>query len=243
VDRDTVEIAWLDVRDIEEQTWPELARLIDESERTRADRFRFEADRQAYIAAHALVRARLSCHAAVDAADWQFTTGSSGRPEIVPRAGLPPLRFNLSHTRGLVAIAVTAESDVGLDVECLDRSDLTMALAAEFFAEAEVADLRAMGGPREALFGVWTLKEAYLKAIGQGLMLPLKSFSVRLDPPGLRAPANEARRWLMRRFQPTADHLMALALRHPNPDRVTVTCGAVDARALAGGFTRITAPL
>jgi hypothetical protein len=74
-------------------------------------------------------------------------------------------------------------------------------------------------------------------------MLPLNSFSVRLDPPSLRAPANEARRWLMRRFQPMTDHLMALALRHPNPGRVTVTCGAVDARALAGGFAEVTAPL
>ena len=83
-----------------------LRPLLDASERAQADRFRVAADRDAYIAAHALLRATLSRTASIRPADWRFRTGESGKPELDPAQAPPDLHFSLSHTRGLAACAV-----------------------------------------------------------------------------------------------------------------------------------------
>lgn len=224
--------------------WRRLERCLNGEERERAARFRFDADRHAYIAAHALVRALLStCDGAVAPAAWRFTATGHGRPEIAADlAGTPPLRVNLSHTRRLVAAAVCRGHDVGIDTEDATRGTLTMDLAAHFFAPAEVAQLQAMPAAvrRDALYGFWTCKEAYIKAVGLGLSLPLDSFFFTLDPATLEprtigfAPGggDDPGGWLFRRLLPLPGHPLALALRHPQPLRVTISTAALTADAL-----------
>jgi 4'-phosphopantetheinyl transferase len=147
--------------------------VLEPGERERAGRFRFDSDRRAYVAAHALLRRALSHHAPVEPADWRFSADPGERPEILAPARAPRLRFSLSHTRSVVACAIVPELDVGFDVEDLARE--APLEVAERFAPFERAALAALGpGPREdRFFAYWTLKEAYMKARGLGLAIGL----------------------------------------------------------------------
>ena len=117
MDDDLVELRWLVVDEIGDDDWITLSALLDPVEQERADRLRFRHDRQAYIAAHALVRIMLARHLGQPATTLRFTVGPFGRPEVYDGSGGPPVRFNLSHTRGLVAAAMVRRHDVGVDVE------------------------------------------------------------------------------------------------------------------------------
>ncbi len=172
----TVRIRWLVLDAIAPEMWAELAVLLDDAERARALRFHFDRDRKAYIAAHALARTLLSAEAPRSPAAWRFAEGPHGKPEVVREPGVPPLRFNLSHTHGLVAVAVTLAHDVGIDVEIVDQKRAGLEFAERAFAPAEVALLRAASSDAlpGTFFAIWTLKEACIKALGGGLSVPLE---------------------------------------------------------------------
>ncbi|HEX2841877.1 4'-phosphopantetheinyl transferase family protein [Hyphomicrobium sp.] len=236
-----VHVRWLAIDDVAEPLWDQLSQLLDDAECARAGRFHFERDKQAYIAAHALARVLLSGQVSRPPNSWRFATNPHGKPVVVPEAGLPQLRFNLSHTRGLVAVALTLENEVGIDVEAVDPKRLSFDLAARTFAPAEVAILRKTppADLPEALFGFWTLKEAFIKAVGQGLSVPLQAFALTLDPLAIHFSdpiVEDPSRWLLRSYKPTSSHLLALALRHSDPARVFVEMARVtvpDLLALA----------
>jgi 4'-phosphopantetheinyl transferase len=163
------------------------AAVLDADEQARAARFRLDADREAYSAAHVLLRQALSQEAAAPPAHWRFRRGAHGRPEIdtaaCPDAGA--LRFNLSHTRGLVCCALTRHQPLGVDAECARALRDAQAIAERFFTADEAAAIAAAGPPGSdaqalAFRAVWTLKEAYVKAHGLGLAMGLASFGFRL---------------------------------------------------------------
>jgi 4'-phosphopantetheinyl transferase len=228
-----VQVRWLACDMITPDELEALASLLDDEERERATRFYFERDRHAYVAAHALTRVMLSTQVPTPPADWRFVCNKHGRPEVVREAGDPPLRFNLSHTHGLVAVAMTLGSDIGIDVEMVRPERFGIELAERAFAESEVALLRATSLARlpEALFTLWTFKEACAKALGGGLSVPFKAFQVSLDPLGVTFSDTfdeDPAHWLLERFAPTSKHVLALALKHPDPAAVTID---------AAGFT------
>ena len=233
----SIQVRWLVLDDVAPEQWGQLALLLDDTERTRAARFHFERDRQAYFAAHALARAMLSGQAPRPLSNWRFATNVHGKPEVLREPGTPPLRFNLSHTRGLVALALTLEHDVGIDVELVDSKRFSFDLAARTFAPEEVDLLRATPAADQpaALFAIWTLKEAIIKAMGRGLSMPLADFALSLDPLAVRflkPHGEDSARWFLRRFAPTQTHAMAVALRHPDPAAVSVAAAKVDASSL-----------
>jgi len=151
---------------------------LSDAERARAARFHFETDRHNYLVAHALVRRALSDYAPVAPQAWAFDVGEHGRPEV--RAGLTdvPLRFNLSHTRGLVAVGVCLDLDIGVDVEHVRPRSFTLEVADHYFSAPEVSALRALPveARRDRFFTYWTLKESYIKGRGLGLAIPLDQF-------------------------------------------------------------------
>lgn len=196
-----------------------LMGLLSDEERQRLTRFHFERDRVLFLVAHALLRITLSRYANIDPRAWQFRTGSYGRPEIAdPRSRL---RFSLSHTRELAACAIVLDRDIGLDVEHISR-DVPLDVAESSFSSRERSDiLGASATVRAKLFlEYWTLKEAYIKARGVGMSLPLDQFSFCKDPGGvwqivLEQPlCDDPERWQFWSWQVSRNHQVALAIGH-----------------------------
>jgi 4'-phosphopantetheinyl transferase len=193
---------------------------LSQDERVRHARFRFESDRDIYLVAHVLVRRMLARVAGVAPESFAFVAGEHGRPEISAPAGANALRFNLSHTHGLVACAVTRAADIGVDVEYVERKVEVMNVATHVFSVVEVEALEALSGEaqRERFFELWTLKEAYIKAIGKGLSAPLRAITfdpAQPDPVPVRFDAEVAdddARWCLRRFPVGVRHRLAVAL-------------------------------
>ncbi|MDX1697079.1 MAG: 4'-phosphopantetheinyl transferase superfamily protein [Thiohalobacterales bacterium] len=134
-------------------------------------RLRFEDDRHLYLVSHAMLRRVLSRYDNVAPAAWRFSRNRYGRPEIAtPRPALP-LRFNLSHTPGLVACIVTHTLDCGVDAELIRPRRYMTGVATRMFAGAELQALQSLEGDArlERFFTYWTLREAYGKACGRGL--------------------------------------------------------------------------
>lgn len=205
----------------------------DEQERARA--FVFFRDRRDYVAAHGLLRETLSKVSAPPSGGWTFTAGRTGKPAIAETSPRVQLSFNLSHTRGLVACAVSLEHELGIDVECIDRSADRTDVARHNFASVEHAQLEvcATDERAERFVEIWTLKEAFVKATGTGIVDDLQGWGFRLDVPGciiFDSPAGtHAEHWTFGLFAPTTETRMALAVRTSSsvaPD-ILAPCAAI----------------
>jgi len=177
-------------------------RQLSPQELERYERLLLPETRRRFAVAHALVRRALSAYADVAPGEWRFSAGPHGKPEIAASADLPPLRFNLSRSSGLCACAVTLGRDIGVDVERSDRRAEITAIARRFFAPEEAADVEAHP---ERFFEYWTLKEAFVKACGRGLSMPLR------DAPSL---SEQPSGWRFFRDAPSPRHLCAVAVRN-----------------------------
>jgi len=191
--------------------------LMSADERARYQRFALPRLQETHLLARALVRSTLSRYARAAPESWRFEVGVYGKPEVI---GVPGLRFNLSHTDGLLACVVASGCDVGVDVEDAHRRSEFRRVARRFFAAAEVAALEPLpaDAQREWFFDIWTLKEAYIKARGLGLPLPLKQFAFERSESAaigvdFSADLGEARDdWQWALARPSPRHTLALAL-------------------------------
>lgn len=158
--------------------------LLDASELERYKRYRLARSKAEHLTAHALLRQALAATSGTSPTDFRFEPGSHGKPEIVAPPLPRRLEFNISHTRGLVACALAWERPLGIDVEHVDRKVDFVPLARRYFAAPEIAELEAREGEakRRRFFELWTIKEAYLKARGAGLSLPLSSACISFHP-------------------------------------------------------------
>lgn len=165
--------------------------VLSVEENSRVEAFQFRADRNSYIAAHALLRGRLSEVTGLAARELRFFYDEYGKPALDNGCGA--VAFSLSHTQGMVAVAISNDAAVGVDVEAMSRPVADdVAIAEAHFAPNEVAALRGApdGAARNELFvRFWTRKEAVLKATGRGLGLPLSAFSVAGDCDRTEIPA------------------------------------------------------
>ena len=195
--------------------------LLSDGERARRDRFLFAEDKRDFIASHALLRRALSQYGGVAPAEWRFEANGFGKPAVVAeQAGEPPLAFNLSHTRGLVACAITRGASVGIDVERCERSVAGSEIASRYFAASEIRQLQ-MCPPDQyptRFLELWVLKESYIKAVGSGLSLGLHSFSFEFQGDSdLRFTPHDAGRgwqfWLMA----LPESRLAVAVRPQSP--------------------------
>ncbi len=195
-----------------------LSACLSENERERASDFRSRDDRAQFIQAHAFLRWVLSRYLTDrQSAGWDFVIGPYGRPELA-ESELRWLRFNLSHTAGLVAVAVTRDTDCGVDVERRDKRRNFLGMSRTAFSEREQAHVRQIPeDQRQARFyQIWCLKEAYIKAIGMGLSQPLHQFSFELDDASAiafePAPKRPPQDWQFYLGTPSPVHQLALAL-------------------------------
>ncbi|GAA2545704.1 MULTISPECIES: 4'-phosphopantetheinyl transferase family protein [Streptomyces] len=198
---------------------------LSDEERARLRRLVRAEDRLAFTAAHALVRSALShCVPDVPATAWEFRRTPRGKPEIAAPRVRPPLRFSLSHTRGLVACAVTAGAPCGVDVEAADRATDPMRLARVVCTPRELSWLTGLErAARPAAFcRLWTLKEAYVKARGRGLSLPLSQCGFAVadrvgGTTGIQAEfapelGERPQEWWLAQWAPTPTHSLAVAV-------------------------------
>lgn len=171
----------LQVRDSE--TLSHYRQLLSDEESHRVDRFYFDKDRYDYLVSHAMMRLILSKYAPIAPQDWTFEKNTHGKPYISERHSLDTdLQFNLSHTEGKTVFAITTLNSLGIDIEAKNRTSHYLNLANHFFSSTEAKDLQTANEKvqKERFFDYWTLKEAFIKAVGKGLSIPLDSFSFEL---------------------------------------------------------------
>jgi 4'-phosphopantetheinyl transferase len=179
--------------------------ILSSDERARADRFHFEKDRTAYTVARAALKKLLAGYLSAAPSTIEFEYSSHGKPYLNPAVNLRRISFNVSHSHQLALLAFAIDRQVGVDVERIRPDFGTLEIAQRFFSKTEVDVLLAQAPDRQAecFFNCWTRKEAYIKAIGEGLSCPLDRFDVTLavDEPArllaTRAEAQDASRWSM----------------------------------------------
>jgi len=197
-----------------------LWQTLTPDECARADRFHFAHDRERFIVARGLLRAILGRYLREEPTRLRFEYSRYGKPALAREWTGTGLRFNLSHSGGLALYAITRGREVGIDLE-RHRADLAdEAIAERFFSRQEVATLRALPPEQRgtAFFAIWTRKEAFLKANGQGLSLPLDQFDVSVTPGepasvlSTRWDPQEASRWSLQELFPGPGYTAALAV-------------------------------
>jgi 4'-phosphopantetheinyl transferase len=197
-----------------------LRGLLSEDEAARADRFRFARDRDDFTVARGGLRVILGRYTGRAPGSLRFIYSPYGKPSLDEGAGGVALRFNLSHSGGVALYAVTVGREVGVDVEQVREEMDCVGVADRFFSANEVKVLQSLApeARTRAFFDCWARKEAYIKARGEGLSLPLDSFDVSLapgEPAALlrtRGDAAEAARWTLRELSAGRDYAAALAV-------------------------------
>lgn len=224
-----------------------LAALLDGTERARAARLRDADARAGFVAAHGLLRLALSRRCpSVAPASWRFDAGPFGKPGIVadcpPDRPVPPSHapgsdagaagiaaegtpsFSLTHTAGLVAVAVATGRDVGVDAEAVVADAATSAVAATFCTPVELAAFNTLDeGHRLArFFALWTLKESILKAAGRGFLIPPQNVEIGFSPPAARWSGDETLWHAWHGAFGSGHHVAVCASAMPAPPRLAV---------------------
>lgn len=202
----------------------ELGLSLSADERERAGRFHFRKDREHFVAARGVLRHLLALYTGVAPHLIRFSYNGYGKPSLDGDVGAP-LHFNASHSNGLAVYAVARGREVGIDLEFVREGFPGFEIAERFFSPYEVSALRALpkGERAAAFFDCWARKEAYIKARGEGLSHPLRTFTVSLTPgePAalLRTDGDprEAGRWSLVGLSPGVGYRAALAVRGEAP--------------------------
>jgi 4'-phosphopantetheinyl transferase len=204
------------------ETVSDLLLTLSPDERARSARLRFEHHRKRFIVARGVLRSLVARYLGADPGEISFVYDPSGKPELAPEAPRR-INFNLSHSEGVVLIAITSAGRIGVDIERIRPSADYAEIARRFFSTEEVQALNDVPGARhaEAFLSCWTKKEAYLKGCGEGLGKPLNAFSVPLITDHSDAPFElcvssadvvSGDRWSLYTLRPAPGYVAALAV-------------------------------
>ncbi|HKP45172.1 MAG TPA: 4'-phosphopantetheinyl transferase superfamily protein [Pyrinomonadaceae bacterium] len=179
--------------------------FLSADEIARANRFHFSSDRKHYVVCRGLLRNLLAAYLSVDGRKLQFCYGAQGKPFVIQQDERQ-INFNVSHSHGRAAFAFAVNKELGVDIEFVKSDFEVDEIAQHFFSRNEVASLRVVPAHlrKHCFFNCWTRKEAYIKARGEGLSMPLNEFDVSLRPDEPVALLNNYReerelsRWSMR---------------------------------------------
>jgi 4'-phosphopantetheinyl transferase len=203
--------------------------MISEDERSKARRYRFDDNREEYILGRGLLRQLIGGYLEQDPASVQFVYNPYGKPSLIGQGGPNRLTFNISHAHGLVLCAFSRGRELGVDLERIRPEAAQDGVAERFFSLAEVKSLRALPVHAQAIgfFNCWTRKEAYIKARGEGLTIPLNQFDVSLVPGqpaallSSRIEPADTHRWSLQALNMGVQYVAALAVEGPDWD---LTC-------------------
>ena len=211
---------WTASLDLPSSLLTPLMATLSEPERTRAARFHFARDHDRFIAGRGLLRRLLGRHLAMPPEQIRLMTGPNGKPELDPAFHPGDLTFNLSHSENRALFGLTYGRRIGVDIERVRPNIEIETLAERFFAPGETAALMALPEAQRvpAFFACWTRKEAYLKALGEGIGFGLDRFEVSLTPdapPALLSTAfdpEEAMRWTLYSLDVSSDFAAAVVI-------------------------------
>ncbi|NWG15751.1 MAG: 4'-phosphopantetheinyl transferase superfamily protein [Chloroflexi bacterium] len=208
---------WATRLDFDPQRVKHLAGLLSPDEQARAARFRFAVHRRRFIVARGVLRTLLGRYTNAAPESVRLKYSPAGKPSPDPDHGL---RFNLSHSHELALYAIAYEREVGVDLEYMRPLEDIERLAAGTFSARENAVWRQLpdAQKQEGFFNCWTRKEAYIKALGQGLSYPLDQFDVSLKPGeparllSVTGTPQEVTRWTFQAFNPGENYVAALVV-------------------------------
>jgi 4'-phosphopantetheinyl transferase len=214
--RASLDLPSRDVRRLEEK--------LSVDERIKAERFRFDWDKNRYIVSFGILKQILSLYIGVDPASVRISYGTRGKPRLKDAYGEDNIHFNLSHSEGLAIYIFARDHEVGVDIERIRDIPEMDNIVDDFFSPREKISFKALSRSkkRKAFFRLWTRKEAYIKAIGEGMYLPLDSFDISLIPRELASPLRLeggpkiASRWLIQDLEPTPGFAGAFAIERRN---------------------------
>jgi|SRR5271165_223003 len=197
-----------------------FASLLSNDEQIRARRFRFDIGRTEFVVSRGTLRVLLGAYQGVPADRLQFAYSEFGRPRLARNLGSDAIEFNISHSAGVTLLAFSRHHRIGIDVEKVGREFNAVEIAENFFSQSERARLRHLPTElqHEAFFRCWTRKEAFIKALGEGLSHPLDAFDVSLAPGepaallATRPDAREAARWTLREIVVPYGYVATLAV-------------------------------
>ena len=203
--------------DLNQHPADNLKPLLAPDEAARADRFHFDKDRNHYVVARAILRKLLAAYLGTPAHEVQLAYAEKGKPSLAEK-GL--LNFNLAHSHGKAIYAFASGRKLGIDLEFIREEFAGEDIAERFFSLAEIASLRSVPADltKQAFFNCWTRKEAYIKARGEGLSMPLDVFDVSLEPgePAVflrnHKEPREASRWSMQALTVPEGYVAALVV-------------------------------
>lgn len=198
----------------------ELSRIISTAERMRAERFHFERDRRKFAIGVGILRRILSHYVGVEPKELRFIHGKGGKPMLDGVSANRYIHFNMSHSEDLALYGFTRDREIGVDIEFVRDIPEMDDIAEQFFSKKENEVFRSLPErkKKEAFFGCWTRKEAFIKAIGDGLYHPLDNFDVGLKPGesaklvGMGGDSKRASRWLIQDLKPAPGFIGAFAV-------------------------------
>jgi 4'-phosphopantetheinyl transferase len=208
----------LDAIAADESRW---LKVLSPDELARASRFHFSRDRQRFVAARAWLRTILAGYLRTDPNSLSFSYSKKEKPFLEPAHADSGVTFNVSHSGGIALLAFTRRRDIGVDVEQIRAESDWEGIARRFFSAHEQSQLATLPTEEkvDAFFRCWTRKEAYIKATGDGLSLPLSQFDVSLAAGeknallAMRPDGSEADRWLLREVPAGPGYIAALCVR------------------------------
>jgi 4'-phosphopantetheinyl transferase len=196
-------------------------RLLSQDERKRAERYHFDKDRHRFILRRGILRKILGTYTNTPPERLSFGYSQRGKPELVDRAGMDEIKFNLSFSNRLAVFAFARDLEVGIDIENVRCVPEMGDMSFRFFSAFENRALQVLPETRKkyAFFSLWTCKEAFVKATGDGMSFPLNEFCVSLGPSpapqltSVRGNPPASSRWSIFTFTPDIGYTAALAAR------------------------------
>lgn len=193
-----------------------LLNVLSGDERVRAARMRTTESRLRFIVAHGALRAILARYVGVPAASIRLESSEAGKPFVAGAS----LSFNLTHSEAIAVCAISPDGRIGVDVEHIRPMPDADAIVTRYFAPGEAREYASLPSVQRpaAFFSTWTRKEAFVKAIGDGLSCPLRSFEVEIAPSAIdpRIVTDPARgEWYLRSFEPAPGYAGAVACDNP----------------------------
>jgi 4'-phosphopantetheinyl transferase len=212
---------WFSVLDQTETVLYEFLQTLSSDERMRAGRFHCYEDKKRYIARHGMLRMILGGYLGVKPSELRFYLGKNGKPAIAKTSGKGTIQFNLSHSNGVALFAFARNHEIGVDVEHIRDIPEMEQIVERFFSRKEKEAFRSLplSQKREAFFNGWTRKEAFVKALGDGLSRPLYKFDVSLIPNEsadllrIESDSREASQWSIQNLNPAPNYKGAFAVK------------------------------